>query len=153
CDGRGPECRTLGGPRLRRGIQRRVRDVARVVLRRGGRENMRVGRVVAALVGLALIAPAAASAGAFHPSDEFQLKDWVPIHLGPLDLSINRAVVYLFVGAAISIVLGLVLMRWRLKIVADTRQTVGEVIYDIAQTQVAETGLPTKAMSRWFPYC
>ena len=33
-----------------------------------------------------------------------------------------------------------------------TRQTVGEVIYDIAQTQVAETGLPTKAMARWFPY-
>ena len=27
------------------------------------------------------------------------------------------------------------------------------MIYDIAQTQVAETGLPTKAMSRWFPYC
>src|SRR5215469_5712849 len=43
-------------------------------------------------------------------------------------------------------------MRWRLAVVAGTRQTVGEVIYDIAQTQVAETGLPTKAMSRWFPY-
>ena len=27
------------------------------------------------------------------------------------------------------------------------------MIYDIAQTQVAETGLPTKAMARWFPYC
>jgi len=114
---------------------------------------MRVGRVIAALVGLALIAPASASAETFDPSDEFKLKDWVPIHLGPLDLSINRAVVYLFLGAAISIVLGLVLMRWRLAIVAGTRQTVGEVIYDIAQTQVAETGLPTKAMSRWFPYC
>jgi F-type H+-transporting ATPase subunit a len=26
------------------------------------------------------------------------------------------------------------------------------VIYDIAQTQVAETGLPSKAIARWFPY-
>ena len=26
------------------------------------------------------------------------------------------------------------------------------MIYDIAQTQVAETGLPTKAMALWFPY-
>ena len=27
------------------------------------------------------------------------------------------------------------------------------MIYDIAQTQVAETGLPTKAIAIWFPYC
>ncbi len=84
--------------------------------------------------------------------DEFELKDWVPIHLGPLDLSINRAVVYLLLGALLSIVIGIVTMRWRLKVVAGTRQTFGEVIYDIAQTQVAETGLPTKAMGLWFPY-
>jgi F-type H+-transporting ATPase subunit a len=108
--------------------------------------------LLATLLGLALLAPAAASAATFDPSDEFKLKDWVPIHLGPLDLSINRAVVYLLLGALISILLGLGLMRWRLAIVAGTRQTVGEVIYDIAETQVAETGLPTKAMSRWFPY-
>ena len=38
---------------------------------------------------------------------------------------------------------------------ASTRraaQTVGEQIYEIAQTQVAEQGLPTKAIGRWFPY-
>jgi F-type H+-transporting ATPase subunit a len=109
--------------------------------------------LLATLVGLALIAPATASAATFDPSDEFKLKDWVPIHLGGLNLSINRAVVYLLVGAALSILIGLATMRWRLATVAGTRQTVGEVIYDIAQTQVAETGLPTKAMARWFPYC
>jgi len=114
---------------------------------------VKVGRLVAALLGLALIAPTAASAETFNPSDEFKLKDWVPIHLGPIDMSINRAVVYLLLGSLISILLGLGLMRWKLAVVAGTRQTVGEVIYDIAQTQVAETGLPTKAMSRWFPYC
>jgi F-type H+-transporting ATPase subunit a len=43
-------------------------------------------------------------------------------------------------------------MRWKLAVVAGTRQTYGEMIYDIAQTQVAETGLPTKAIGRWFPY-
>jgi F-type H+-transporting ATPase subunit a len=113
---------------------------------------VKVSRLVATLLGLALIAPATSSAATFDPSDEFKLKDWVPIHLGPLDLSINRAVVYLLLGALLSILLGLGVMRWRLAIVAGTRQTVGEVIYDIAETQVAETGLPTKAMSRWFPY-
>ena len=32
------------------------------------------------------------------------------------------------------------------------RQALGEQIYEIAQTQVAEQGLPTKAIGRWFPF-
>ncbi len=32
------------------------------------------------------------------------------------------------------------------------RQAVGEMVYEIAQVQVAEQGLPTKAIGRWFPY-
>ena len=43
-------------------------------------------------------------------------------------------------------------MRWRLGTDPDRRQTVGELIYEIAQTQIAEQGLPTKAIGRWFPY-
>jgi F-type H+-transporting ATPase subunit a len=111
------------------------------------------GRLVVALTALALAAPAAASAEDFDPSDEFKLKDWVPIHLGGLDLSINKAVVYLLVGAAATCLLGVGLMRWRLGVKPGRRQTVGELIYDIAQTQVAETGLPHKAIRLWFPYC
>ncbi len=114
---------------------------------------MRFTKPLIALLTLVLVAPASASAEQFDPSTEFKLKDWVPIHLGPLDLSINRAVVYLLVGAAVTCVLGIVLMRWRLGIRPGRRQTVGELVYDIAQTQVAETGLPTKAIGLWFPYC
>jgi len=110
-------------------------------------------RLFAGLVTLALLAPATASAEDFDPSEEFKLKDWVPIHLGGLDLSINRAVVYLLVGSAVTCLLGVGLMRWRVGVKPGRRQTVGELIYDIAQTQVAETGLPTKAISLWFPYC
>jgi len=110
-------------------------------------------RLLAALMTLALLAPATASAEDFDPSTEFKLKDWVPIHLGGLDLSINRAVVYLLVGGALTCLLGVGLMRWRLGVKPGRRQTVGELIYDIAQTQVAETGLPSKAISLWFPYC
>jgi F-type H+-transporting ATPase subunit a len=73
----------------------------------------------------------------------------VPIHLGPLDLSITKAVAYLLIGAALTILLGLVLMRGR---TLNRRLTVGEQIYEIVQTQVAEQGLPSKAISRWFPY-
>jgi F-type H+-transporting ATPase subunit a len=114
---------------------------------------IRFGRLLAASVAVGLLAPAAASAEDFDPSDEFQLKDWVPIHLGGLNLSINRAVVYLLVGSALTCLLGVGLMRWRLRLKPDRRQTIGELLYDIAQTQVAETGLPAKGIKLWFPYC
>jgi F-type H+-transporting ATPase subunit a len=114
---------------------------------------VRLKGLVTGLAVLALTAPASASASGFNVVDEFRLKAWVPIHLGPLDLSINRAVVYLWLGTVLTCLLGLGLMRWRLKQVPGRRQSFGEVIYDIAQTQVAETGLPTKAIAKWFPYC
>ena len=109
-------------------------------------------RVTAVLMLIALAAPASAAAGEFHPEKEFELKSWVPIHLGPLDLSINKAVAYLWLGALLTMLLGIVSMRLRLSTQPDRRQTVGESIYEIVQTQIAEQGLPTKAIRLWFPY-
>ncbi len=110
-------------------------------------------RVASAFLLLALVAaPAASAKGEFHPEDEFELHDWLPIHLGPLNMSINKAVAYLLLGSLLTILLGIVLMRVRLRTVPDRRQTLGESIYDAAQSQIAEQGLPSKAIGRWFPY-
>jgi F-type H+-transporting ATPase subunit a len=92
------------------------------------------------------------TATTFNPADEFTLKQWVGIHLGPLDMSINKAVVYLAISAALTILLGLFTMRSRLALLPSKRQTVGEAVYELAQTQIAEQGLPHKAIGRWFPY-
>jgi F-type H+-transporting ATPase subunit a len=94
----------------------------------------------------------AALLATFNPANEFELKQWVSIHLGPLDLSINKAVAYLAIGSALTILLGIVLMRSRLALLPGKRQTVGEAVYEIAQTQIAEQGLPSKAIGVWFPY-
>jgi F-type H+-transporting ATPase subunit a len=102
---------------------------------------------------LALAAPPAAFArGSFDPTTEFEQHEWVPIHLGPLNLSITKAVVYLMLGTVFTIALGLFTMRSRLALLPDRRQTIGEAVYEIAQVQVAEQGLPAKAIGRWFPY-
>jgi F-type H+-transporting ATPase subunit a len=116
-------------------------------------------RVVALVPLLALALPSVALAqgsedenkGAFI-SDEWELHDWIPIHIGPLDMSINKAVAYLLLGALCSCLLGLVLMRVKFGREPTRRQALGETIYEIAQVQVAEQGLPTKAIGRWFPY-
>jgi F-type H+-transporting ATPase subunit a len=91
-------------------------------------------------------------ASTFNPEDEFRLHTWVSIHLGPIDLSINKAVAYLWLGSLLTILLGIFLMRSRLALLPGRRQTVGEAIYEITQTQIAEQGLPSKAMGTWFPY-
>jgi F-type H+-transporting ATPase subunit a len=111
-------------------------------------------RLFFGLATLLLLFPSQAFAakGDFDPAVEFEQHSWIPIHLGPLDLSITKAVAYLFLGTLLTILLGLGLMRWRLGVEPDRRQTVGELVYDIAQTQIAEQGLPAKAIGRWFPY-
>jgi F-type H+-transporting ATPase subunit a len=112
-----------------------------------------VRRTLLAVAVLALTLPSQAFArGEFDPTEEFEQHEWIPIHLGPLDLSITKAVVYLMLGSVLTMALGILIMRWRLSVEPGTRQTLGETIYEIAQTQIAEQGLPTKAMNRWFPY-
>jgi F-type H+-transporting ATPase subunit a len=111
-------------------------------------------RLLAVSTALFLLFPATAMAagGDFDPSHEWDLKPWVEIQIGPIDMSINKAVAYLFLGTVVSIVIGIVFMRVKTGRGPDRRQAVGETIYEIAQVQVAEQGLPTRAIGRWFPY-
>jgi len=101
----------------------------------------------------ALLFPAGAFArGKFDPTTEFEQHEWVSIHLGGLNLSITKAVVYLFLGTLCTIGIGIFTMKSRLAVLPGRRQTVGEALYDVAQTQIAQQGLPSKAIGRWFPY-
>jgi len=116
-----------------------------------------VKRLSALAIFLFLALPSIAMAAGdeeFNPEHDFDPGEWIPIHIGPIDLSINKTVAYLILGTILTIALGLFLMRARIgsKNEVGRRQAVGELIYDVAQTQVAEQGLPHKAMSLWFPY-
>jgi F-type H+-transporting ATPase subunit a len=119
-----------------------------------------VKRALAAVTLLALTLPTLAFAqtepeeeSKFDPSHEWELQTWGPeLKIGPIDMSINKAVAYLLLGTLCSILLGLVLMRVKTGRGPNRRQALGETIYEVAQVQVAEQGLPTKAIGRWFPY-
>jgi F-type H+-transporting ATPase subunit a len=93
-----------------------------------------------------------AATGDFEPQDEFELPAWVPIHIGPLDMSINKAVVYLWVGAALTVLVGVWVMRFGLSIRPGRRQTIGEGLYEAIQGQIVEGSLPSKGIHTWFPY-
>ena len=116
-------------------------------------------RALAVVTLLALTLPSLAFAQSgddetkFDPSHEWELQTWGPeLKIGPIDMSINKAVAYLILGTVCSILLGIVLMRVKPGRGPNRRQALGETIYEVAQVQVAEQGLPTKAIGRWFPY-
>ena len=117
---------------------------------------MKKARPILFVIALALVAAVFSltqkSPQTFNPEEEFTLKSWIPIHLGPVDLSINKAVAYLALGSLVTIFLGIFLMRSRLALLPGKRQTIGEAVYELTQTQIAEQGLPTKAIGTWFPY-
>jgi F-type H+-transporting ATPase subunit a len=94
----------------------------------------------------------AAAESDFDPQHEFLLEEWIPLHLGPLDMSVNKAVVYLWIGGLATILLGIWLMRFGLSLRPDRRQTTGESIYELVQSQIAESSIPSKALHIWFPY-
>jgi F-type H+-transporting ATPase subunit a len=104
------------------------------------------------LPAVALAAEGTTKEEKFDPSHEWQLHDWIPIHIGPLNLSINKAVAYLLLACVLTILIAFLTMRWRLSTEPGKRQTAGEMIYEAAQTQIAEQGLPHQAIKRWFPY-
>ena len=127
-----------------------VLSVTALLRERGMRHRLRSLVVALSLLALALPAPALAK-GEFHPEDEFELHPWISIEIGPLDLSINKAVVYLLLGALVTFLLGVFLLRYRLSSRPNRRQTVGEWVYEIAQEQVAEQGLPSKGIKLLVP--
>jgi F-type H+-transporting ATPase subunit a len=100
----------------------------------------------------AVVFPALAQAAEddeFDPAHEWDFKTWVDL---PFGLDITKPVAYLILGTIVTCLLGIVLMRVKVGKDPTRRQAVGEMIYEIAQVQVAEQGLPTKAIGRWFPY-
>jgi F-type H+-transporting ATPase subunit a len=70
----------------------------------------------------------------------------------PLGLDINKAVVYLWLSAAVAMAVTLVIARRGLKLRPDGSQTAVEVVYDMCQNQIARGGLPEEGMRIWFPY-
>jgi F-type H+-transporting ATPase subunit a len=88
---------------------------------------------------------------AFKPQNEFKLESWIPIHIGSLDLSINKAVLYLALTSGLTIAT----MSWiarRMQEKPNRVQTAVEVAYDLAKNNITGGNLEAREASRWFPF-
>lgn len=116
-------------------------------------------RRVATMAAVALLSvPALARAAEaatdeeFKPQDEFKLEPYVNIQLGPIDLSINKAVIYIWLASAIAILFGIFVVRGGLKMRPTKAQNIAELVYDFAENQIGRVTLPGKSFAKWFPY-
>jgi F-type H+-transporting ATPase subunit a len=87
----------------------------------------------------------------FQPQNEFKLEPWLSIHLGSLDLSINKAVLYLILASALTI-FAMVWISRRMQQKPNRVQTAVEVAYDMTKNTIAGPNLEPKMASRWFPF-
>ena len=88
---------------------------------------------------------------AFQPQNEFKLEPWVSIHLGSLDLSINKAVLYLVLASGLTI-FTMVWISRRMAQKPNRVQTAIEVAYDLTKNNITGGNLDGATAVRWFPF-
>jgi F-type H+-transporting ATPase subunit a len=88
---------------------------------------------------------------AFEPQNEFKLEAWVPIHIGGIDFSINKAVLYLILASALT-VFTMVWISRRMVQKPNRVQTAIEVAYDMTKNNITGGNLDAKTAARWFPF-
>jgi F-type H+-transporting ATPase subunit a len=87
----------------------------------------------------------------FKPQNEFKLDPWVDLKIGSVDLSINKAVLYLFLACALTTGV----MIWIAKRMQDRPnrvQTLIEGAYDLTYTQIARGNMPSQTAAKYFPF-
>jgi F-type H+-transporting ATPase subunit a len=86
----------------------------------------------------------------FKPQNEFKLEPWIELKIGSLDLSFNKAVLYLLITCALTIGTMVYISR-RMQDRPNRVQTVVEGAYDLTYNQIARNNMPSEAAAKWFP--
>ncbi len=87
----------------------------------------------------------------FKPQNEFKLESWVPINIAGIDLSINRAVLYLVLAAGLTI-FTLTWIARRMEQKPNRIQTAMELAYDLTRNTITGDNLEPGMVARWFPF-
>jgi F-type H+-transporting ATPase subunit a len=106
---------------------------------------------MALLIILGIAFPSEGQNTAYKPQDEFKLDDWIPIHLGSINLSINKAVVYLII-AAIATAWSMVYIAKRMQQRPNRVQTAVEAAYQLMRNNIAGGNMDSRMAKKWFPF-
>jgi F-type H+-transporting ATPase subunit a len=109
------------------------------------------GVYMAITIALLLIFGSSGKNEEFKPQDEFKLEAWIPIHIGGIDLSITKAVLYLVLASAATIFVMLQIAK-RMQMRPNRVQTAMEVAYDLTKNNITGGNLDPSYAVRWFPF-
>ncbi len=87
----------------------------------------------------------------FQPAEEFRLTPWIEIKIGGLDLSFNKAVLYLLLTCVLTVGTMVYIAR-RMQQKPNRTQTIVEGAYDLTYSQIARNNMPAAAAAKWFPF-
>jgi F-type H+-transporting ATPase subunit a len=87
----------------------------------------------------------------FAPQNEFRLDPWIPIEVFGIDLSINKAVLYLVLASAATCGL-MVWIGRRMQARPNRVQTAVELAYDLASNTITRGNMDARMASRWFAF-
>jgi F-type H+-transporting ATPase subunit a len=117
------------------------------------KQKLLLGGGIYLVIAIVLFA-AAGSAGRnneFKPQDEFKLDPWISIKIGGLDLSINRAVLYLFLGAGLT-VWAVTWIARRMQRRPSRVQTAMEAAYGLMRNNITEGNMDHRMAVKWFTF-
>jgi F-type H+-transporting ATPase subunit a len=109
------------------------------------------GVVLAICVGLFAIFGSEGQNLDYQPQNEFKLDPWISIHIGSLDMSINKAVLYLFLATALTVT-ALVYVARRMQDKPNRVQAGVEGIYDFAYSNITRGNMDEEMARKWFPF-
>jgi F-type H+-transporting ATPase subunit a len=88
----------------------------------------------------------------FQPQEEFRLTPWISIHIAGIDLSINKAVFYLFLAAGLTC-FAMIYVARRMQDRPNNVQTAAELAFDLTRNYITRGNIkdPTLA-EKWFAF-
>jgi F-type H+-transporting ATPase subunit a len=87
----------------------------------------------------------------FQPQNEFFLDPWIPIEIGGIDFSINKAVLYLILASAATIGV-MTFLANRMQREPNRVQMMVELAYDLTRNNITRTNLDERLALKWFPF-
>jgi F-type H+-transporting ATPase subunit a len=88
---------------------------------------------------------------AFQPQNEFKLDPWISIHIAGIDFSINKAVFYLILASALTMV-AMVWIARRMQERPNRVQAAVEAGYDLTRRNITGGNMDSEMAAKWFPF-
>jgi F-type H+-transporting ATPase subunit a len=100
---------------------------------------------------LAAVFGSAGKNAEFAPQDEFKLDPWISIHVGGIDMSINKAVFYLWLAAGLTIGAMLYISK-RMQDRPNRLQTAVEAAFLLMRDTITRGNMDDDMARKWFPF-